>query len=346
MPEDFSIDLSSAQPPVRTFGTTPGGEDVAIVQIRNGGAAANLMTWGASLQDFRLGGVDNALVLGSPDLAPYFGTMRYFGAMVGRVANRIAGGRAMLNGLRLSLDRNENGVTTLHGGQTGTGVVNWRLDRQDETSCRFALDLADGQDGFPGRLALHVTYALEDDGALRIDAEGRSDAPTYCNLAHHSYWNLDGSPDISGHRMVVDAERYLPVDDQLIPTGERAPVDGTRFDFRGPRPVWKAGDALLDHNFCLDHPGGLAKACTLRTPSVQLDVETTEPGLQVYEGAALDTAPARGHGGSPYGARAGVALEPQGWPDAPNRPDFPSVLLLPGDTYRQTTRFRPSRTQT
>ncbi|XDA98339.1 aldose epimerase family protein [Sulfitobacter sp. LCG007] len=344
MTESFQIDLDTAAPEVRQFGETPSGEPVQIVQIRNGGAAANLMTWGASLQDYRLDGVPHALVLGSPVFEPYLRVMRFYGAMVGRVANRIADGRFTLDGDVYDLDRNEDGRTILHGGRTGTGTVNWMLDGHDEATCRFVLTCEDGQDGFPGTLELGVTYRLDDEGALVLEIDGRTDAPTFCNMAHHSYWNLDGSADVSGHRMIIDAEHYLPVDERQIPQGGPTPVAGTRFDFRGPRVVTKDGDEMLDHNYCLKPASGLRHACSVRTRTVQLDVETTEPGLQVYEGLKIDTEKFAGHGGVNYGPRAGLALEPQGWPDAPNRPDFPSVRLDPGQTYRQTTRFRPART--
>ncbi|MDW4498938.1 aldose epimerase family protein [Sulfitobacter sp. D35] len=336
------IDFQAVPPPPARFGETQAGDAVSFVQIRNGSVAANLMTWGASLQDLRHERLPHALVLGSPRFEPYLGKMRFFGAVVGRVANRIADGRATIDGQPLALDRNEDGRTMLHGGRTGTGTVNWTLEGSDETSCRFSLICRDGQDGFPGNLSLSVTYRLEADGTLVFEAEGRTDAPTFCNLAHHAYWKLDGRPDLSGHRMIVNATHYLPVDERQIPSGDPAPVEGTRFDFRGPRPVVGANDPLLDHNFCLVRSEGLRPACSLRTDLAQLDVETTEPGLQVYEGRLIDTAPAPGHGGTPYGARAGVAIEPQGWPDAPNRAEFPSVRLEPGDTYRQISRFRVS----
>lgn len=320
----------------QVFGTAPDGAPVQRVVLERAGTRAAVMTWGASLQDFRRAGLAHPLVLGSPDFAAYPGPMRYFGATVGRVANRIAGGRAPLGGRMLTLDRNDGDRNTLHGGYTGCSDVNWVLDGHDDHACRLTRVMPDGEGGFPGTLALTVTYALDAAGALVIGMEGRTDAPTFCNLAHHGYWTLDGAADLSGHRLAVGAAEYLPVDAASIPQGAPHPVADTRFDFRRARPVRLPGDAPLDHNFCLE---GTAPACILSTDSATLTVTTTAPGLQVYDGAGLDTGGAATHHGTPYGPHAGLALEPQGWPDAPNRPDFPGVALMPGDTYRQTTRF-------
>lgn len=319
-----------------TFGTAPDGSPVHRVVLARAGTQAAVMTWGASLQDFRLGALSRPLVLGSPEFAPYLGPMRYFGAIVGRVANRIAGGRAPLLGRILDLERNEGGRNTLHGGSTGCSDLNWTLDGRDDHACRLTLTMPDGEGGFPGALHLAVTYALDHAGALVIGMEGRSDAPTFCNLAHHSYWNLDGGADIDGHRLAVGASAYLPVDAASIPLGAPHPMADTRFDFRAPRPVRLSGDAPLDHNFCLEGDG---PACVVSTGAATLTMTTTEPGLQVYDGAGLQTGDASTLHDAPYGPRAGLALEPQGWPDAPNHSGFPDITLMPGDTYRQTTRF-------
>ena len=321
------------------FGSGPDGETVHRVTLANGGVTARIMTWGAGLTELRLGGTGHSLVLGSSEFAPYLSVMRSFGVIVGRVANRIAGGRAPLNGRMLDLERNENGVTTLHGGERGAGSANWRLDGHDASSCRLSIRLADGQGGFPGNLDLMATYRLEPDGAQTLTVEGRTDAPTFCNPANHAYWNLDGTPDLSGHRLTVHAQTYLPVDSHKIPLGPIQPVDGTRFDFRNARSVILPGDGLLDHNFCLDGGAALRPACRLEASTIILDVATSEPGLQLYEGAHINTAPFFGHGGQPYGRNAGLAIEPQRWPDAPNHPGFPSILLLPGQTYQQVSRF-------
>lgn len=323
-----------------TFSMAPDGSPVQSVEISNGGVTATVMTWGAALQDLRREGTPHSLVLGSPDFAAYLGPMRYFGAIVGRVANRIEGGRAMLDGQSFDFDRNEAGRTTLHGGTTGSSQRNWRLEGNDATSCRMTLVLGHGEDGFPGNLAISATYSLDDEGALEIALEGRTDRPTFCGLAHHSYWNLDGTADLARHRLAVSADTYLPVDAELIPLGAPASVEGTGFDFRQMRHVLGGAAIPLDHNFCLRDSGhGLRPACTLAAGDLRLDVTTTAPGLQVYDGANLATAPFAGHAGFPYGAHAGIALEPQHWPDAPHHPDFPSVVLRPDDAYVQRSRF-------
>lgn len=342
MTTDFAFAAPGTCAPVAL---APDGSTVESVTISNGGARALLTTWGATLVDFRLAGVAHPLVLGARRLADYLGPMRYFGAIVGRVANRIAGGRAQLVGRVIDLERNENGVTTLHGGSDGCSGANWRIDGCDVASCRMALQMPDGQAGFPGALDVAADFRLDDDGALTIQLEGRTSAPTFCSLAHHSYWNLDGAPDVATHRLQVFAERFLPVDAAKIPLGPRAPVAGGRFDFRAVRAIIEPGDAPLDHTFCLrDAPGAMAPACVLAGASgVTLTVSTTEPGLHVYDGSGISTAPSPGLRGAAYGPHAGLALEPQRWPDAPHHPDYPSILLLPDQVYRQTSCFHVRR---
>ncbi|MCB1381433.1 MAG: galactose mutarotase [Notoacmeibacter sp.] len=321
------------------FGTGPEGEAVHRVTLENGGTVARIMTWGAGLTDLRISGVDHALVLGSPEFPPYLTVMRFFGVIAGRVANRIAKASAPLNGRKLQLERNENGRTALHGGTSGSGTANWVLDGHGDRSCRMCIRLADGQGGFPGNLDLVATYGLEADGALTLTIEGRTDAPTFCSPAHHAYWNLDGKPDLSGHRLRVNAQTYLPVDGEKIPLGAPRPVAGTRFDFHEARNIIEPGDEPLDHNFCLDGTVPLHPACRLEAGGIVLDVATTAPGLQLYDGAHINTAPWLGHHGRPHRRHAGLAIEPQAWPDAPNHPDFPSILLMPGQTFRQVSRF-------
>lgn len=304
---------------------------------------AALMSWGASLQDLRRQDLSHSLVLGSPTFAPYLQKMRHYGAIAGPVANRIADGQFTIDGRTYDLEKNEKGTTTLHGGSTGTGIRNWRLDGYDGESCAFTLCHVNGESGFPGNLDIRACYTLDDEGALRLDIEAATDAPTFCNLAHHSYWNLDGTADISAHRLQVRADHYLPVDNRLLPLGAPAPVAGTRFDYREPAPVLEASGTLLDHNFCLERQGdNIRPACRVGAGPVRLDIATTEPGLQVYDGAGLNSGAHEGHGGRRYRRHAGLAIEPQNWPDAPNRPDYPAALLLPGGVYRQTSIFHVS----
>lgn len=333
--------MSAGGGSVAPFGVAPDGTRIDRVTIANGGALARILTWGATVQDFRLEGVAHPLVLGSPTLAPYRGRMLYFGAIVGRVANRIAGGQAPLDGRRLMLERNDKGRCTLHGGAQGSSGVPWRLDGHDARSCQMSVTLPDGQGGFPGALSITARHALDDTGALIVDLAATTDAPGFCNLAHHGYWTLDGTADLAGHRLSVAAEHYLPVDADQIPLGAPQPVVGTTFDHRAARPL----TARLDHNFCLGAPGadGLRRACTLCAGGLRLTVDTTEPGLQVFTGDTIDTRGDAGLRGLPYGPRAGVALEPQRWPDAPNHPLYPSIRLDPGETYRQRSVFAVRR---
>ncbi len=321
---------------VQRFGTTPNGEAVHLVCIGNGGTTASIMTWGATLQDLRIDGVAHSLVLGAAELAPYLGPMRYFGAVVGPVANRIANGRISIAGKEYVLDRNERGETTLHGGSLGFGDRNWELQEHDEHACVLSLRHPDGLCGFPGNMEVQVRYGVESGGALSVEIRGRTDAPTYFSPAFHGYWNLDGNADLSRHRLSIFAPTYLPVDAKLIPTGDPESVEGTRFDYRSPR--LPGGE--LDTNFCLaNSQTDLRRVCRLETDRLRLDIETTEPGLQVYDAGSLDTAPWPGHQGRVYGANAGVAIEPQFWPDTPHHESYPSSLLRPGQEYLQRSRF-------
>ena len=326
-------------------GTAPDGAPVLRADIAGGGARASVLSWGATLQDLRVDGIGHSVVLGGPDIGAYFGKMRYFGAVVGPLANRVAGGRLEIDGDVHQLDLNERGRTTLHGGTGGFGARNWEITEHADDRVVLGLEHPDGLSGFPGPIRAEVAYSLDGQGALTIEIAGETGRPTVFGPAFHGYWSLDGAPDLSGHLLRIEADRYLPVDENLIPTGEPAPVAGTGFDYREPR----APDMGLDHNFCLADASApasdtLRPACTLTAGKVRLEVETTEPGLQVYTGRKIATDPHPGHGGAPYGANAGIAIEPQFWPDAPNHPGYPSPVLRPGETYRQVSRFAVSRT--
>ncbi|WP_323768066.1 aldose epimerase family protein [Marinovum sp.] len=309
-------------------------DDTQEVTIANGPARARVLSYGATLADFRLAGVDHALVLGSPDARAYRGPMRYFGAIVGPVANRVSHGRASLDGTTLQLDINENG-NTLHGGPNGLSQQVWAVTASSAQSVTLGLTLADGEGGLPGPLEISVTYAIDGVGALGIEITAESERPTLCNPAFHGYWSLTGT-GLAGHRLTVDADAYLPTDAALLPTGEVAPVAGTGYDLRRPVALPPAVD--LDTNFCLNG-NGMRAVARLETDRLAMTLETDAPGLQIYDAARLDTAPAGGHHGAPYGAHAGLALEPQSWPDAPNHPEFTQITLRPGAVFRQSTRF-------
>jgi aldose 1-epimerase len=320
------------------FGEMPDGTPVERVTIRGGGLTAKVLSYGAVIQDLRLDGHEAPLVLGFDTFAPYLTHSPYFGATAGRCANRIRDGHLELDGVTYQLDRNFLGKHLLHGGAKGVGKRLWRVAETGPDRVTLAITQDDGDMGFPGRLDASVTFALLDRGVLDIRMAAETDAPTLCNLAHHSYFTLGGAT-ISDHRLRVDAETYLPVDDELIPTGEERAVAGTRFDFRTPAPVGQAHP--VDHNFCLSRERRpLRPVARLENPATGLamDLHTTEPGLQVYDGAKINI-DLPGLTGQPMRAHAGIALEPQIWPDANHHAGFPQAVLRPGEHYAQQTQY-------
>ena len=307
--------------------------------IEGHGLRATFTDLGAVLRELRMDGHDAPLQLGLADLDLYPDRSNYMGATAGRVANRVGGARFTLDGTEHRLDANFEGRHMLHGGALGAGKRVWDLRELRADTIVLGLALTDGEMGFPGAMDVEARFVCAPAATLRVDYTARTDAPTLCNFAHHTYWALDDTGGLDAHVLRVEADRYLPVDDGMIPTGEAAPVDGTSFDFRAGRRL--PGEGLLDHNLCLsDARVALREVARLRSDAsgVEMRLATTEPGLQVYDGAKLRPV-APGIGGRPYGPHAGVALEPQVWPDAPNHPGFPSAVLRPGETYRQTTTF-------
>lgn len=325
------------------FGQLPDGRPVQRVRLAAGELSAAVLTWGAVLQDVRLAGVPWPLTLGGPDLAAYAGgPMQYCGSVVGPVANRISGATASIDGRQCRFEANIDGRATLHGGSTGTHAQLWQIADAAPDALTLALTLPDGLGGFPGTRRLRATFRLEPPATLTLTLATETDAPTPVNLANHSYWSLDGSADHTGHRLTVAADRYLPTDALKLPR-DPTPVAGTPFDFRAGRVLTPPEG--LDHNLCLaEARRPLTEAAELTGRSgVRLRLATTEPGLQVYDAEGYSSAPFPGHAGHPYGSHAGLALEAQGWPNALNRPDFPPILLRPGKTLEQTTRFRFDR---
>lgn len=329
-------------PGLDTFGALPGRAPVQRVILSNGGIGAAILTRGAILQDLRLAGMDHGLTVGSPDPAAYGDSLRYFGAVVGPVANRIAEGRARIADRTHDFDRNDHGTHTLHGGATGTHAQDWEVDILRPDRVCLTLALPDGMGGFPGNRTLAADYALTGPDMLELTLTAATDADTWLNLAHHGFWNLDGAPDLSGHRLWIAADDYLPTDARAMVTGRIAPVAGTPFDFRSPRPVGPGTDPRLDHNFCLA-PARRAPAHVLTltgASGLTMEVSTSETGVQIYDAGGFDGGGARDHDGRRIGAFCGLAIEPQGWPDAPNRPGFPSVRVPAGTAIRQITRWR------
>lgn len=328
---------------VERFGEMPDGRAVHRVTLHKGAMRGQVLTLGAIVQDLRLEGTNHPLVLAAGTLAPYLRPMHYFGASVGRYANRIATGEFTLNGQKHRLSRNFRGRHCLHGGELGSAEQLWTLADATADSATLALTLADGDMGFPGRLSIVLTIALSD-AAISFDYTATSDRDTVCSLSHHGYFVLDDSGSLAEHSLRIAAGHYLPVDNDLIPTGRIVPVAGTGFDFQTSHPLQ---DVALDHNFCLsDAPAALRPVAWLRSDrsGLQMQVATTEPGLQVYTATHLPQAGVVGADGRAFGRHAGIALEAQHWPDAPNRPEFPCATLRASQTYRHTTRYSFDRT--
>lgn len=333
---------------IEKFGLMPDGSTVDRISIAAGGLSANILTYGAVLQDLRLLGHKPALVLGFDRFEPYLTDSPYFGAIAGRCANRIRNGHLPLDGEVFELDKNFLGKHSLHGGASGTGKKNWAIEEAGNDFVRLSLRLFDGEMGYPGNMKIWLTYRLLPRGVLDLSFKAETDKPTLCNLAHHSYFNLDGRGSIADHFLEVDADTFTPVDDELIPTGEVRAVGNSFFDFRRPKQVGPVGDAgIFDHNFCLSgQRQPIRQVARLTSPhsGVAMDIRTTEPGLQVYDGAKIDV-PIAGLDDFAMGSRAGIALEPQVWPDAVHHPEFPQAMLRPGETYQQHTQFALSKEQ-
>lgn len=333
------------------FGATADGQQVRRFSISAGGLTAQIMTFGAAVQDLRLAGHDAPLVLGFDRFDDYPGHSPYFGAIAGRYANRIAGGSFMIDGNRYQGPQNFLGKHTLHGGDAGFFGAVWNVTASADDFVTLGLRDPAGTMGFPGAIDVTCTYRVRGPGTLSIELSATADEPTLCNLAHHSYFNLDngGAGDVLDHRMMIAAAAYLPVDDEMIPTGFVVPVDDTAFDFRVARPIRQVeGGTQLpyDHNFCLAATRGPLRQAvwTQGSSGVEMEVWTTEPGLQFYAGQNV-ARNVPGLGARNYGAFAGFCLEPQIWPDSPNRPYFPQAVLRPGETYRQVTEYRFSGPQ-
>ncbi len=339
----------------------PDGREIELFTLSNRpGAVVEIITYGGIVVALRVpdrAGVLGDVVLGYPSLDGYLADNRpYFGALVGRYGNRIAGGRFVLDGQAFTLARN-NGENHLHGGILGFDKAVW-TGKPILGSDRAAVELRylsrDGEEGYPGNLSVQVTYALTDENALQIDYLATADRRTVCNLTHHGYFNLDGAGrgDILGHRLYIEADRFTPVDRGLIPTGELRPVKDTPMDFTQARLIGErieAHDEQLafaggyDHNFVLRRKGGAAPSLAARVEGASsgraMEVLTTEPALQFYSGNFLDGT-IKGKGGLVYARRSGLCLETQHYPDSPNQPAFPSTVLGPGETYRTTTVYR------
>ncbi|HPW18250.1 MAG TPA: aldose epimerase family protein [Candidatus Aminicenantes bacterium] len=335
-----------------SFGSLPGGARVDIYTLTNArGLEARVMTYGGTLVSLKVPdrrGVLADVTLGFDALAGYLGENPYFGAVIGRYGNRIAKARFTIDGVECRLAANDR-ENSLHGGVKGFDKVVWTAEAipvADGIGLRLAYLSRDGEEGFPGNLAVKVVYALTDADELRIDYEAVTDKKTPVNLTNHAYWNLrgEGDGDVLGHILQLEADAVTAVDSpaNLIPTGAFAPVAGTPFDFTAPRAIGERiarVEGGYDHNFVLRSGGGrLARAARVEEPESGrvLEIWTDQPGIQLYTGNFLDGTVV-GKGGRAYGKHAGFCLETQHFPDSPNRPDFPSTVLEPGRMYRTTT---------
>jgi aldose 1-epimerase len=327
------------------FGVMPDGTGVELFTLRDSDLELAVATYGGTVQRLLVpdrAGAPGDVVLGFPGLDQYLeaGSL-YLGSIAGRYAGRIAGGSFVLDGDRWTLPANEDG-NSLHGGTRGFDKQVWLPVEAGVVDGAATLSLTyvseDGEMGYPGRLEVAATYRLTGDRSVRLDLRATCDRPTIVNLTSHAYWNLagEGSGPVDGHLLALRATRYLAVDEELIPTGEIAPVAGTPLDFRAPRRIGEAG--AVDLTYVVDPVATLAPAAGLHDPSSgrSLAISTTEPGIHVYSGDKLDGSHA-GKAGKPYGARAGVALETQHFPDSPNRDEFPSTVLRPGEELRSST---------
>jgi aldose 1-epimerase len=338
----------------QAFGKMPDGTPVEIYTLKDGAIEARIMTYGGivvSLKTPDRKGRSADVVLGYDTLDGYLGGNKaFFGAIIGRYANRIAHGSFELNGKKYSLPKND-GDNSLHGGTRGFDKVVWK-GKQITDGVALTYVSKDGDQGYPGTLTATVRYTLRSH-TLRIEYSATSDSDTVVNLTNHSYFNLagQGKGDILGHQLKINASRLTPVDKTLIPTGQLAPVESTPFDFRQPTAIGQRINADheqirygrgYDHNWVLDSGGGnLAEAAELYDVGSGrvLRVFTTEPGIQFYSGNFLDGT-ITGKEGNVYGHRSGLCLETQHFPDSPSHRNFPSTVLKPGQRYHSVTEFR------
>lgn len=347
----FSAAAASTTVTHAPFGHLPNGDAVEIYTLKSPAVQLQVMTFGArvvSLDTKDRDGKMGDVALGYPTLEDYVkDTKTYLGSVPGRYANRIANGRFALDGKTYQITLND-GPNALHGGKEGFDRRNWSA-REIPSGVEFTLVSPDGDQGFPGKLTAHVRYTLHDN-TVRIEYSATTDKPTVVNLTNHTYFNLsgEGHGNILGESLMIDADKYTPVNSTLIPTGQLAPVAGTPFDFTHPEAIGArindSNEQLklahgYDHNFVLrGTPGELRPAAQVYDPQSGrvLSVETTEPGVQFYSGNFLDGS-VTGRSGAKYEFRNGFCLETQHFPDSPNHPNFPTTELKPGQTFHSVT---------
>lgn len=342
-----------------SFGSLPDGTPLKLYKLRNAsGMEADITNYGGiitALRTFDRDGKLEDVVLGYDSLAGYLKAPSFFGALVGRYGNRIANGKFKLDGKTYTLVQN-NGKNHLHGGTRGFDKVAWAPEASstpDSATLKLTYLSKDMEEGYPGNLQVTVVYTLTNDNSLKISYEATTDKPTVVNLTNHSYFNLSGNTkrDALGQTLTLKASKYIPVDAGLIPTGEIKPVKGTPFDFTQPavigariddnHPQIKIGRGY-DHCYVFDKPlGSYAHVATLydSISGRQMDMFTSEPGTQLYSGNFLDGS-VTGKFNTVYARRYAVCLETQHFPDSPNKPEFPSVVLRPGEVYKTQTTYQ------
>lgn len=341
-----SVSLTSSK-----YGET-GGQEVTQFTLTNAnGMIVKVLNYGGIITDIITpdkSGAPGNVVLSYDSLSGYLQPGNpYFGCLVGRYANRIAKAQFTLDSVTYKLAAN-NGVNSLHGGLKGFDKVIWKATPQPgDSSILLEYRSADGEEGYPGNLDVKVTYTLTADNALQIDYSATTDKATPVNLTNHSYFNLSAgqSQDILGHELQLLAPKYTPVDETLIPVGRLDSVAGTPMDFTTPHKVGERISQVqggYDHNWVLEEGTGLREFGVLydSTSGRVMTVATTEPGVQFYSGNFLDGSLKNTRNGAVYGKHAGMCLETQHFPDSPNQPSFPGVILRPGETYKQTTVYR------
>lgn len=340
------------------FGADTNGTPVEIYTLRNShGMEARIMTYGGIVESLKVpdkSGNFGDVVLGYGTIDGYLTNSPFFGALIGRYANRIALGKFTLDGQEYTLPTN-NMPNCLHGGDQGFFAKVWTVKKADVGPDGPRLELSylskDGEEGFPGNLQVDATYTVTEDNGLKVEFKATTDKDTVCNLTHHSYFNLSGSGDILKYIVYINADHYTPVDSTLIPTGELAPVAGTPFDFNTPTAVGARiaqDDQQIkyangyDDNWVLNHtPGQMGLAARVTDPASGrvLEVYTDAPGMQFYSGNFLNGTIV-GKGGWTYQFRDAFCMEPQDYPDAPNHPAFPTSELKPGETYHSTMLYK------
>lgn len=319
--------------------TASGVDD--FISISNGRLTAKILRFGASLCDLRLKGHDQPLILGFENAEDYRAHGHYLGAVIGRYANRIANACCPVGDREIALEQN-NGSNHLHGGTPGFSNRDWVLKSAIPTSVHLTTTSPDGEAGYPGKLEVNAIYSLVDERVLQLELSATSDQETILNLCHHPYFNFSNRQTIDDHTLQIHTDRFLPVDEHLIPTGEILSVAGTKFDFTQPHHVSPSTNAShFNNTYCLPHDktSVLVRAATLTHDTIEMQLWTSQPGVHLYNGYKLNNVPP-GLNNQQYGPRAGLCLEAQNWPNSPNFSHFPSAILAAGVQYTQKTEYR------